>query len=155
MPSMNAIIDYWRSQDRPEIYSHVIGWGEPFCFACNWLPPVHDGRPDSWTKAGSWLDKAHLHDRIDGGADEPHNLVPLCHLCHHAMPAFGRYGDYKTAVDATAAAWQWVTDRPDKGFFQMWTDATLWGKKPNRATTLVRAKMRYLEAVQQIRQDAQ
>jgi hypothetical protein len=156
MPEMNAIVKYWRAQDRPELESFFIGWGEPFCFACGWLPPVEDGRPDSWARAASWLDRAHLHDRCNGGPDEPHNLVPLCHLCHDEMPAFGVYGHYATPADAKTAAWKWVVEHPMKdGFFQAWTDTFCRGRQPNRNTTLMRAKMRCLEELRQLEDSRQ
>ena len=148
MPSMDAIVDYWIEQRRPELYSHIIGWGEPFCFACDWLPPVQDGSPKSWQWATKWLDRAHLHDRCDGGPDEPSNIVPLCHLCHHDMREFNTCV-YPSAEESKAAAWQWVIDRKRRpSMFQTWTDMYFRngrGSKPSRQTTLLRARMRYLE----------
>lgn len=148
---MNAIIEYWRQQDRPELESWYIGWGEPFCFACGWLAPVRDGRKNSWLMAASWLDRAHLHDRWDNGSDEPSNIVALCHLCHYGMPAFFTGdGHHPTPADARDAAWQWVTDHERcEVAFQFWTDSRFLGKnhQPCRDTTLMRARMHYLEVV--------
>lgn len=148
MPSMDRIIDYWRQQDRPELEAIAteIGWGAPFCFGCGWMPPVVRDRKTSWKVAGGWLDRAHLHDRFDGGPDEPHNIVPLCHQCHDDMPEFGSY-DGETAEEAKAAAWQWVTERPPvQPLFQVWTDMDMCLKNrvPSRLTVL-KSKVRYLE----------
>lgn len=139
MPSMDAIINYWREHDGPWLKSRYIGWGEPFCFACGWLAPVADGRADSWRQAGKWLDKAHLHDHAAGGPDEPFNLVPLCHLCHDRMPE----------SDSTMRGLLWVQNREDVEWgFQLWTDTLLRNRKNvTRLTTLMRVRVRYLEAV--------
>jgi len=141
MPGMQRIVDHWRghADELPNLRSHWIGWGEPFCFACGWLPPVADGRRDSWRCAGAWLDRAHLHDHANGGTAEPDNLVPLCHLCHGVMPA-----DYTDRADALA----WVDQYPYRApWWQMWTDEALRGCTPSRPTTLLRARMRYQQVL--------
>ncbi len=116
MPSMAAIVDYWASQGAdPRWASWYIGWGEPFCFGCAWLPPV-DRRKDSWHAARIWLDRAHLEDHCVHGDDTPPNIVPLCRICHRAMPDF----------DDRDAALAWVTARPRRSsLWQIWTDAHL------------------------------
>ncbi len=136
MPSMDAIVGYWTDQDPIWSKSYYIGWGEPFCFACGWLAPVDDTRRDAWRVAGKWLDRAHLEDRFFGGEDKPHNLVPMCHLCHQDMPD----------SDSRDYGLSWVQNRAacDWGF-QVFTDDRLRGVTPTRGTTLTRARMRYLE----------
>lgn len=138
-PSVDRIIERWRecAWELPELKAHWIGWGEPFCFACGWLPPIADGRRTSWQYAARWLDRAHLHDHCFGGTDEPANLVMLCHLCHDAMPSF---------VDRVPAL-AWVTNvRPAEMWWQFYTDANLRGHYPSRST-LVRARRVALEVV--------
>jgi hypothetical protein len=117
MPSMAAVVDYWASQGAdPRWASWYIGWGEPFCFGCAWLPPVDDRRKDSWHAARIWLDRAHLEDHCAHGDDSPPNIVPLCGICHRAMPEF----------DDRDAALAWVTARPRRSsLWQIWTDAHL------------------------------
>lgn len=84
MPPADRIVAHWAALDPPWLKSWFIGWGEPFCFACGWLPPVRKG----WPSSTRWLDRAHLHDRIFGGPDEPGNLAMLCHLCLYDAPDF-------------------------------------------------------------------
>ena len=103
MPSMVNIVRYWsgrEDQDRDQLYidfpklaSKYIGWGEPFCFSCGWLVPVRDDGPwlDRWRNASSWLERAHLQDRFDGGSDSVSNIVPMCWLCHKVMPICETY----------------------------------------------------------------
>lgn len=86
------VIDYWR-EHAPEVFPDIqaswIGWYEPFCFRCGWLPPLPEVDPyQRWTAIGGWLELAHLQDHCAGGSDKPENLVPLCEFCHHAMPEF-------------------------------------------------------------------
>jgi hypothetical protein len=79
---MDEIVSYWAADplsDTPDLKSYFIGWSEPLCFACGWLPPVSDCQKDSWRRAGRWLDRAHLHDRVFGGDLGAHNLVAMCH----------------------------------------------------------------------------
>lgn len=141
MPTMKQIVDYWHENEQPWLKGWYIGWGEPFCFACGWLPPIWDG---SWSLAHRWLDRAHLHDRAFGGPDEPSNLVPLCHLCHLDMP------DSPTRTHGL----NWVKDHRTRDFlFQLWTDVRLRNRTPTRPTTLIQARMKFLEAIAEI--DAQ
>ena len=140
MPPMTAIVDYWRDHQEPWLKAWYIGWGEPFCFACGWLPPARDGRADSWRIANKWLDRAHLWDKFYGGPDEPFNIVPLCHLCHHDMPE----------SHCTATGLQWVKDHPASDYmWQLWTDTTL-RDDPTHLTTVTRSRMRYLEAMREL-----
>ncbi len=136
MPSMASIAKYWAKRDPSWLRSHYIGWGEPFCFACGWLAPVSD-----WVSAQRWFDRAHLQDRFFGGPDEPHNIVPLCHLCHHDMP------DSETFEFGL----QWVQNRPQcHWLFQVITDDGLTGVcNPSRNTTLLRAQVRFLQIMAQ------
>lgn len=40
MPSMDKIVAYWRERDDDWLSgAYELGWDEPFCFACGWLPP--------------------------------------------------------------------------------------------------------------------
>jgi hypothetical protein len=141
MPVMNKIIDYWRTDpvsDTPALKSYWIGFGEPFCFGCGWLPPVQYGRTNSWRVAAKWLDRAHLKDYCNGGENEPPNLVPLCHLCHHGMPSF----------ESRDAALQWVCDHPPQDWrFQTWTDFLYQGFTPTR-NTMIRVKLDCLRFIE-------
>ncbi len=142
-PSLSEVVKYWCTDpvaDTPALESYYIGWGEPFCFACGWLAPVRDDCGDPWRLAGGWLDRAHLQDHCYGGDMAPHNLVPLCHLCHRDMPDFPVRGD----------ALKWVLGHARRdGLFNLFTDSTLCYRNPNRHTTLMRAKMQYLEVLHQ------
>jgi hypothetical protein len=120
--SLDAVHDYWRAADEtavvfPELKSHWIGWGEPFCFGCGWLAPVKDG-PNAWAKPATngWLERAHLVDHFLGGSGRPENLVPLCHLCHDAMPM----------QETRESALKWVRERkcelPMEQAWQLFTD---------------------------------
>lgn len=139
--SIHAIVDYWAEADPPQLHSHFIGWGEPFCFGCGWLAPVRDANtekalPRAWQTASQWLDRAHLQDHCLGGPGEPANLVMLCHLCHAGMPSFASRGD----------ALQWVFDRPDvEPMFQLWTDERHSGRYGTTGETMTRSRMHYLE----------
>ncbi|MGW4716832.1 HNH endonuclease [Nocardia sp. NPDC004260] len=142
MPSMNAIADHWRNAvpewlERKVLDSHPNAWHWPFCFGCGWFAPVTGRRRDSWIRANGWLDRAHLADRARGGPDTPSNLVPLCHLCHDVMPSF----------DERAVALEWVRMRPRcEPLWQCHTDDRFDSSyPPNRHTTLIRARARYLE----------
>jgi hypothetical protein len=141
MPVMNKIIDYWRTDpvsDTPALKSYWIGFGEPFCFGCGWLPPVQYGRKNSWRVAAKWLDRAHLKDHCNGGENEPPNLVPLCHLCHHGMPSF----------ESRDAALQWVCDYPPQDWrLQIWTDFLYQGFTPTR-NTMIRVKLDCLRFIE-------
>lgn len=99
MPPMSKIIDYWKEHTQPWMKPVVIGWGEPCCFACGWMPPVL-----GWNQANAFLDRAHLQDHVVCGDDSPSNLVPLCHLCHSVMPEFD---DRQQALD-------WVKSRYER-----------------------------------------
>jgi hypothetical protein len=138
MATMNEIIAHWRTEPissaptGPALKSAWIGWGEPFCFACGWLPPVEDGLGEdgnewSWRLAASWLDRAHLRDHWSSGDGSASNLVPLCHLCHEQMT---------DAYDDREDALAWVVNHPECEWeWQMWTDSRLRKKTPNRSTT--------------------
>lgn len=123
MPTLTAVADYWRAEGRadifPELISHFIGWGEPFCFRCGWLVPEPPEAPDGmkvWRSATGWLERAHLHERFSGGFDAPENLVPLCNLCHRQMPQLIRHRDDAITwingrcADRTNPWWQIATD---------------------------------------------
>lgn len=139
MPSIDAIVDYWveHHDEFADLRSNFIGWGEPFCFACGWLPPVAPGRNFSWRSSGKWLDRAHLADRCVSDDDTPANIVMLCHLCHTDMPEH----------DDRAAAVAWVQHRRDReDTWQLYTDGVFrTGDAATRSTTLMRARMQYLE----------
>lgn len=129
MPGIPEIAAHWQQQDPLWLVSAVIGWGEPFCFGCGWLPPV-----TVWGSAGSFLDRAHLQDHCVAGDVSAGNLVMLCHLCHEAMPEFTE----------RAAALEWVQRVPRRSdAWQMYTDA-LAGRgllrRANRGSTMVRHK---------------
>lgn len=106
-PKLAVIAAYWDELDRvqfralfPHSKANLIGFGEPLCFRCGWLPPVKDAAPSSWPEhwkperrlaaswnaARGWLERAHLHDFNEGGSDDPENLVPMCPLCHEEQP---------------------------------------------------------------------
>lgn len=146
MPSVDKVIDFWRG-DTPEwLDARYIGWGEPFCFGCGWLPPVPDGRKDSWKKANSWLDRAHLQDHWVVGDDSPGNIVMLCQLCHDDMPMFKE----------REPALEWVRDRARcERFWQMLTDQMWTGRSPSQVpskNTVLRTRVAYLEAIRQMPQ---
>jgi hypothetical protein len=133
MPSLHAISEHWLSRVQwPDYHGNIIGLGEPFCAGCRWLVPAParlcpdgDGIPwpadakavrELWRLAGRFLDRAHLVDHARGGTEDVSNLVPLCHLCHDAMPSFGD-GEYDKAL-------RWVQQRPAKDWrWQFFTDA--------------------------------
>ncbi len=147
MPSWAVIIEHWieHGGDLPWLKARFIGWGEPFCFACGWLAPVTDnGVPRDeyvrrmWERAASWLDRAHLHDRCLGGPDTPHNIAPLCHLCHDEMTRL---------VDSPSTEYglEWVaTHKNCDPIWQLYTDEFLTGKRASRSTTY-RARARFAE----------
>lgn len=146
-PAIDVIVGHWRehSAELDNLYAHWIGWGEPFCFGCGWLPPVECGLPESWSRAGKWLDRAHLQDWCVARDDSPANVVMLCHICHDRMPEF----------DERADALAWVDSQPRRdGGWQMWTDVTLANRSnPTRSVTLTRARMKYLEVVVDLTSD--
>lgn len=121
---IGPIIDYWREAARevfPNIRAHWTGWGEPFCFRCGWLAPLPDARVlNRWDFVGGWLELAHLHDFSGGGPTEPANIVPLCELCHHAMPEY---------PDGPEKAIAWVAAGQPISCSKWWQDATdlRWG----------------------------
>jgi hypothetical protein len=124
MPVMDKLAAYWREnweQAFPDLLAGLIGWGEPFCFRCGWLAPMPgSGRSGSWSDAAGWLERAHLRDHMTGGGNEPANIVPLCTMCHRAMPDF---------VDSRDEAIDWVRRQRHKSCLDWWqarTDA-LWG----------------------------
>lgn len=142
--SAKTIIDHWAEHEDefPSIRSHSIGWGEPFCFGCGWLPPVTGQR--IWDKAQRWLDKAHLEDWAYKHNDEVENIVYLCHLCHTDMPSF----------EERQSAMEWVENRPQaEWLWQVWTDRVFQDRSspPNRNTTMFRARMKFLEAMNSAR----
>lgn len=125
MPSLLKIAGYWMSADEthrllPQLKSHWIGWGEPFCFACGWLAPTPDG-VDAWAEVrlSGWMDRAHLVDHAYGGSTHPSNLVPLCLLCHDSMTATGGFID-------RAQALAWLNEHESEMFqpalWQVYTD---------------------------------
>lgn len=137
LAALPAVAGYWAAADEtvtvlPDLASHWIGWGEPFCFACGWLAPVTDG-PGAWARASGWLDRAHLVDHWLGGSGEPSNLVALCHLCHDAMTE---------PFDDRDEALRWVAQRrsdlPHPTVWQVFTDAhgRSSGDGPRRARML-------------------
>ncbi|MBM0235888.1 HNH endonuclease [Micromonospora sp. ATA32] len=115
-----AVVDYWQTAAPavfPNLHSAAIGWGEPFCFRCGWLAPVPaDCDDDLWVVARSWLELAHLHNHAAGGSGDPSNVVPLCALCHRAMPPSMNGNDRAIAwVNALGLVgcdpwWQLATD---------------------------------------------
>jgi hypothetical protein len=122
-PSLSTIIDYWAEPDQedkavlPNLRSWFIGWGEPFCFACGWLPPLRTDKAWAEKDVSQWLDLAHLIDHALGGSSEPSNLVPLCIFCHDAMPSFSE----------RTPALEWILGRegkmPNPRIWQLFTDA--------------------------------
>lgn len=123
-PAIVRVIDYWEAKAPevfPNIHAHAIGWGEPFCFRCGWLAPLpEDWDKDPWSVVGGWLELAHLQDRAAGGGDDETNIVPLCPLCHHAMPEF------TSGRDAAVA---WVAAQQPTSHEPWWQTATdvRWG----------------------------
>lgn len=73
---------------------HGVADREPFCFRCGDEPDVA-----AWSDANSYLERAHIIDRVFDGLDVPQNLAPLCKPCHKEQPAF-RAGD-----EVKALAW--------------------------------------------------
>lgn len=70
--------------------------------------------------------------------DSPSNIVMLCHLCHAAMPSFK---DRDKAL-------LWVKTRDFRDdHWQLFTDCRWFGKgkKPNRQTTLFKARAEWSE----------
>lgn len=119
-----AVRDHWQTS-APAVFPHLqsaaIGWAEPFCFRCGWLTPVPDDVDDDlWVIARSWLELAHLHNHAAGGVDDPANLVPLCSLCHRAMPP---------SMDGSDRAIAWVNSLGPVGCAESWQLATdvRWG----------------------------
>lgn len=151
MPSLTRIVKYW-STDRnaavfPNLESHGIGWGEPFCFRCGWLAPLPEQpKTKVWIHATGWLDRAHLVDHFLGGVDGPENLVPLCTICHRRMPELFHERD-------KAIAWINEGETNDITWWQMVTDS-LWGEDrfrtfPGRAAFLD-TRIRFDEAVRRV-----
>lgn len=123
-PPISKVIDHWKAAAPtvfPNIHAHAIGWGEPLCFRCGWLAPVpEEWDGDPWAAVGGWLELAHLHNRGAGGADDEMNIVPLCPLCHHAMPEF---------TDGPEQAIAWVRTLQPTSYQPWWQFATdvRWG----------------------------
>lgn len=69
------------------------------CVRCSYLPPV-----DEWRYAHSYLQRAHIIDRVFDGTDYPANLAPLCEGCHGRQPIF-QPGD-----EAVAYTWFGLRD---------------------------------------------
>jgi len=61
MPSKAKIRDYWLP---------IGPLSTRECFLCG------------YTKQGFVPERAHIQARCEGGPDEPHNLVLVCHPCH-------------------------------------------------------------------------
>lgn len=158
MPPLDKIAAHWHSQPeqiRRTLRSqytagatalntrrHYLGWREPFCFACGWMPPVKVAERHkswkAWNTASKWLDRAHLIDHSLGGSSEPGNLAPICHLCHDGMPPFTEH----------EPAWEWVINHSQAEWeWQLWTDVAFQGKgrQVSRNTTLIRSRMKFLE----------
>lgn len=89
MPSMSKIAQF-------NDLGHV-----PHCVRCGFEPPV-----ETWAEANSWLERAHVVDRVAGGLDNEANLRPLCSLCHQLQPAFCA-GDEKMALAWFGSAGAW------------------------------------------------
>ena len=99
-PSLSAIIDYWAEPDQedkavlPNLRSWFIGWGEPFCFACGWLPPLRTDKAWAEKDVSQWLDLAHLIDHALGGSSEPIRLcairAPVCGLSQRRDREYAR-----------------------------------------------------------------
>lgn len=123
MPVMDKLAAYWVAHWEgvfPDLTAAVIGWGEPFCFRCGWLAPVPgNGRAGAWRHANGWLERAHLQDHMTGGGNEFDNIVPLCAICHRAMPDFAHSRD-----DAIA----WVKAQQHNSCLDWWQSRTdaLW-----------------------------
>lgn len=122
MPTLNAIVNYWRQDEYatfPKIRAYWIGWAEPFCFRCGWITPSPAPYAStSWSTATGWLERAHLQDRCSGGSDEASNIIPLCGMCHRAMPEYEKEEDRERALAWIRAGqaipldtlWQIATD---------------------------------------------
>jgi len=82
MPSLLHIARFWG-----------IAHQQPHCVRCFALAPV-----DDWRKANSYLQRAHIVDRIFDGLDVVWNIAPLCVRCHHHQPIF-RAGEELDAID--------------------------------------------------------
>jgi len=123
-PAVTKVIDYWREtagEIFPDIHAAAIGWGEPFCFRCGWLAPLPEKwDKDPWAVVGGWLELAHLQNHGAGGPDDETNIVPLCPLCHHAMPDF---------TDGPDQAVAWVRSSQPTSHQSWWQSATdaRWG----------------------------
>jgi hypothetical protein len=121
MPQLGRIAMFWLngfgSGTCPEEIRNE-DWGEPFCFRCYWQAPVPDanqagGIEACWNLASGWLERAHLHDRFDGGSDAVENLMPLCVICHAHMPVSRSFNEglwYISAGPCRAMWWQQFTD---------------------------------------------
>lgn len=125
LPTLAQIVAYWRDADQPfpGLQALNVDWAKPFCFRCGWRSPSPTPKlPDpTWKLAAGWLERAHLHCRVFGGPDSVENLVPLCLLCHKAMPEF---------PDGPGEAIAWVWDRfptPIDMEWQTYTDS-LWSR---------------------------
>lgn len=81
MPSMQKIAAF-----------HGLGI-TPMCVRCGSQPPVA-----TWREAQSWLQRAHIIDRIADGLDLETNLAPLCERCHQSQPMF-EPGDEPQALE--------------------------------------------------------
>lgn len=118
LPTLDKIARHW--VDHPlfeNAYFQYIGFGEPYCFRCQWQPPNDDPYDDeqTWQQHSAFLDKCHLVDRCRGGSDELDNLVPLCNLCHKEMPQFAPH-QYDIAI-------AWVNEiaaKESRGYFTVW-----------------------------------
>ena len=146
-PSLSAIIDYWAEPDQedravlPNLLSWFIGWGEPFCFACGWLPPLRTDKAWAEKDVSQWLDLAHLIDHALGGSSEPSNLVPLCIFCHDAMPSFSE----------RTPALEWILGReskmPNPRIWQLFTDACPLIGRQHRNYRMQKMRGNYLHAL--------
>lgn len=100
------------------------------------MPSAEPYGVTGWRACSRWLDRAHLEDHFGGGSEDVSNLVPLCYLCHKAMPAHDA-GQRDQAL-------QWVKaghDRP--GGWQVWTDA--FGVELPERFKIERAWWRFIE----------
>lgn len=108
LPSMWKIAGYWVS-----LGTFEMCLSDPSCFACGAVVPAgaFDGVPPypraRWDAASSWLERAHLVDRCDGGLDAEQNIVPLCSWCHRKrMPCF-RGGTGRWAIAWVRGGGRW------------------------------------------------
>lgn len=150
MATLDQIVEFWSNTGLIE-QGNFIGWGEPFCFACEWLAPSpHPYEYTPWGLSG-WLVRGHLQDHCQGGEGTVDNLVPLCWLCNDAMPPF----------DDLFSAFDWVQKFrgtvPLKMYWQIYTDCNFSGENFLKISTasmglkvMKRVRLRFLEGQAQL-----